>query len=63
MMDWLLYLRPTPFTREEINRVVRIMPVRRAPGQTIQWTFFKECWHITKHDFYSFCKDFSVRPQ
>ena len=49
----------TPFTHEEIDRVVREMPSDRAPGPDgFSGAFLKACWPLIKHDFYSLCGQF-----
>lgn len=41
-----------PFTKEEIDNVIREMPPDRAPGPDgFTSIFLKSCWHIIK-DFY-----------
>lgn len=48
-----------PFTREEIDQVVKDMPIDRAPGQDgFNDCFLKSCWRIVKEDFYKFFMDF-----
>lgn len=49
----------TPFTREEINGIIKDMPADRAPGPDgFNGLFLKKCWHIIKEDFYQLCFDF-----
>lgn len=48
-----------PFTREEIDQVVKEMPADRALGPDgFSGCFLKACWHIVKEDFYELCFDF-----
>lgn len=48
-----------PFTREEIDQVVKEMPIDRAPGPDgFNGCFLKSCWHIIKEEFYLVCMDF-----
>ena len=48
-----------PFSREEIDNVIKEMPADRAPGPDgFTRLFLKSCWHIIKEDFYKFCSDF-----
>lgn len=48
-----------PFTKEEIDKVVKEMPSDRAPGPDgFNGCFLKSCWHIIKEDFYKLCFDF-----
>ena len=49
----------TPFTREEIDQVIREMPPDKAPGPDgFTGLFLKTCWHIIKEDFYKLCEQF-----
>ena len=49
----------TPFTTEEIDRVILEMPADRAPGPDgFSALFLKACWPIIKHDFYLLCDQF-----
>ena len=48
-----------PFTTEEIDNVIKLMPADRAPGPDgFNGAFLKSCWHIIKHDFYKLCFQF-----
>jgi hypothetical protein len=48
-----------PFTKEEIDNVVKQMPTDKAPGPDgFNGMFFKKCWHIIKEDIYQLCNDF-----
>jgi hypothetical protein len=48
-----------PFSKEEIDRIVRIMPPDKAPGHDgFNGLFLKKCWSIIKEDFYRLCFDF-----
>jgi hypothetical protein len=50
-----------PFTKEEIDNVVKHMPMDKAPGPDgFNGMFFKKCWHIIKQDIYQLCNDFSL---
>lgn len=45
-----------PFTKEEIDVVIKEMPADRAPGPDgFSGIFIKKCWHIIKEDFYELC--------
>jgi hypothetical protein len=45
-----------PFTKEEIDAVVRSLPNDKAPGPDgFNTDFFKRCWHFIKEDFYDLC--------
>ena len=48
-----------PFTKEEIDNVIKIITAGRAPGPDgFNGLFLKVCWDIIKEDFYSLCEDF-----
>jgi len=48
-----------PFTREEIDKVVKEMPSDKSPGPDgFNGLFLKSCWHIIKEDIYSLCFQF-----
>ena len=48
-----------PFTHEEIDNIVRRMPVDKAPGpDDFNGLFLKKCRHIIKEDFYRLCDSF-----
>ena len=48
-----------PFSREEIDNVIKEMPADRAPGPDgFTGIFLKSCWHIIKEDFYNLCDQF-----
>jgi hypothetical protein len=43
----------SPFTKEDIDRVVKRLPVDKAPGPDgFNGLFLKKCWHIIKEDIY-----------
>lgn len=47
------------FTKDEIDRVIKIIPADRAPGPDgFLGQFLKVCWNIIKEDFYRLCADF-----
>ena len=47
-----------PFTTDEIDDVVKTMPVDKAPGPDgFNGQFLKSCWSIIKHDIYQLCFD------
>ena len=42
-----------PFTKEEVDDIVKHMPIDKAPRPDgINELFFKKCWHIICQDFY-----------
>ena len=48
-----------PFTTDEIDQVVRTMPIDKAPGPDgFNGKFLKSCWHIIKQDIYDLCFQF-----
>jgi hypothetical protein len=48
-----------PFNKEDIDRVVKAMPVDKALGPDgFNDLFCKKCWHIIKEDVYNLCFDF-----
>ena len=48
-----------PFTKGEIDNVIKIIPADRALGPDgFNGLFLKVCWDIIKEDFYSLCEDF-----
>jgi hypothetical protein len=49
----------TPFTREDIDNVVKRLPTDIAPGPDgFNGLFIKKAWHIIKEDIYQLCFDF-----
>jgi hypothetical protein len=48
-----------PFTKEDIDKVIKAMPNDKATGlDGFNGLFLKKCWHIIKGDFYELCSDF-----
>lgn len=48
-----------PFTNEEIDGIVKRMPMDKAPGPDgFNGFFLKRCWQIIKEDFYKLCSNF-----
>ena len=48
-----------PFTKEEMDRTDKEMPIDKAPGPDgFNGLFFKKCWHIICSDFYQLVADF-----
>ena len=48
-----------PFTRDEIDHVIKMMPADRAPGPDgFTGIFLKTCWEVIKEDFYKLCNQF-----
>jgi hypothetical protein len=53
--EWL----EEPFTRNEIDEVVRRLPNNKALGSNgLNNDFIKKCWHLIKEDFYALCLAF-----
>jgi hypothetical protein len=49
----------TPFTKEDIDNVVKKLPTDKAPGPDgFNELFIKKAWHIIKEDIYQLCFDF-----
>jgi len=49
----------SPFTIEDIDKIVKQMPADKSPGPDgFNGLFIKSCWHIIKEDVYSLCFDF-----
>jgi len=48
-----------PFSHQEIDDVVRNLPLDKSPGPDgFNNEFLKKCWPIVKHDFYNLCAAF-----
>ena len=48
-----------PFSKEEVDNVIRTMPADRAPcPDGFTGFFLKSCWPINKEDFYNLCNQF-----
>jgi len=48
-----------PILKDEIDSVVKRMPIDKAPGPDgFNGFFLKKCWQFIKGDFYSLCSDF-----
>ena len=52
-----------PFTKIEIDAVVKHLPSNKAPGPDgFNTDFIKHCWHIVAPDFYLLCEAFFSGP-
>ena len=48
-----------PFSREEIDLLIKQIPTDKAPGPNgFNGLFMKKCWQIIKEDFYKLCDAF-----
>jgi hypothetical protein len=48
-----------PILREEIDRVIKLLPPDKATGPDgFNGLFMKRCWDLIKDDFYNLCRDF-----
>jgi hypothetical protein len=48
-----------PFSKEEMDLVVKHIPSDKAPGPDgFNGLFLKKCWHIISEDFYALARDF-----
>jgi hypothetical protein len=49
----------TPFTKEDVDKVISKMTLDKAPGPDgFNNLFLRKCWHIIKEDVYDLCMDF-----
>jgi hypothetical protein len=48
-----------PILKEEIDRVIKLLPPDKATGPDgFNGLFMKRCWDLIKDDFYNLCRDF-----
>ena len=49
----------SPFTTEEIDHIVKVLPIDKAAGPDgFNGLFLKKCWPVIKSDFYKLCQEF-----
>jgi hypothetical protein len=49
----------TPFTREDIGKIISSMLAEKTPGlDSFNGLFLKKCWHTIKDDVYNLYQDF-----
>jgi hypothetical protein len=54
-----LQLLDSPFTKQEIDNIIKSLPSDKSPGPDgFNTNFIKKCWHIIAHDFYDLCEKF-----
>jgi hypothetical protein len=48
-----------PFSKEEVDKIIHLMPSDKAPGPNgFNVIFLKKCWPMSKEDLYMLCFDF-----
>jgi hypothetical protein len=48
-----------PFTREEIDSIIQLLPTNNSPGPDgFNGEFLKRCWPTVAKDFYALCQGF-----
>jgi hypothetical protein len=54
-LQWL----DSPFTKQEIDSIIKALPSDKSPGPDgFNTNFVKKCWHIISQDFYGLCEKF-----
>jgi hypothetical protein len=49
----------SPFTKSEIDNIIKLLPSDKSPGPDgFNTNFIKKCWHIIAQDFYDLCEKF-----
>jgi hypothetical protein len=49
----------TPFTKLEIDNIIKSLPLDKSSGlDGFNTNFIKKCWHIIAQDFYDLCEKF-----
>jgi hypothetical protein len=54
-----LLQRVDPFSKEEIDSIIKNLPSEKSPGPDgFNTDFLKKCWSSIAQDFYDLCQDF-----
>jgi hypothetical protein len=49
----------SPFTKQEIDSIIKALPSDKSPGPDgFNTNFVKKCWHVISQDFYDLCEKF-----
>jgi hypothetical protein len=49
----------TPFSRSEIDQIIRNLPANKSPGPDgFNTDFVQKCWPVIASDFYELCDKF-----
>jgi hypothetical protein len=57
--DVQLHELESPFTKLEIDSIIKLLPSDKSPGPDgFNTNFIKKCWHIIAPDFYDLCDKF-----
>lgn len=54
-----LEILDAPFSKNEVDKLIKNLPIDRAPGSDgFNGLFIKKCWPIICQDYYKLCADF-----